>query len=259
MDILIPTLGRANRQTTLNNLPPKWQQKVQLVVQEKDYLENERQYRSYPASIRVLPSHITTIAETRQHLLYDEHHLHNKILMLDDDMVFSARRADEPTKFQPMLDSEFDLMFWEVSMLLGSYVHAGISHREGANRNTDQTVFCSRMMRALAYNREWVKDAGVSFGRVPVMEDFDVTLQLLRKGRKNAIANDWVHNQGGSDTSGGCSTFRTKEVQTTAAHKLAELHPGFVKVVEKTTKGSWGGGTRTDVTIYWKKAYESSK
>ena len=41
------------------------------------------------------------------------------------------------------------------------------------------------------------------------------------------------------------------------SNELAALHPDFVKVVEKYTKTSWGGGIRTDVRIAWKKAYES--
>ena len=41
------------------------------------------------------------------------------------------------------------------------------------------------------------------------------------------------------------------------AHELEVLHPDYVTVVDKTTKTSWGGGTRTDVRIAWKKAYES--
>jgi hypothetical protein len=32
------------------------------------------------------------------------------------------------------------------------------------------------------------------------------------------------------------------------------LHPNIVSVVEKTTKTAWGGGTRMDVIIQWKKA-----
>jgi hypothetical protein len=40
---------------------------------------------------------------------------------------------------------------------------------------------------------------------------------------------------------------------------LQLLHPAFVKVVEKATKTSWGGETRTDVQVSWKKAYASAK
>jgi hypothetical protein len=49
------------------------------------------------------------------------------------------------------------------------------------------------------------------------------------------------------------------EVQAAAAEALAAKYPGIVKAVEKETKGSWGGGVRKDVTVYWKKAYASSR
>ena len=113
------------------------------------------------------------------------------------------------------------------------------------------------MMRVLGYNKKYLEREQITFGRIPVMEDFDITLQLLRRGYPNMILNHWVHNQGGSDTTGGCSTFRTPELQEKAANMLKEFHPNFVKVVEKETKTSWGGKKRTDVTVYWKKAYKS--
>ena len=94
----------------------------------------------------------------------------------------------------------------------------------------------------------------ITFGRLEVMEDFDVALRLLRAGHDNVILNNWANNQAGSGKEGGCSHFRTPELHAACASKLASLHPGFVKVVQKTTKGAWGGGTRTDVNIAWKKA-----
>jgi hypothetical protein len=91
------------------------------------------------------------------------------------------------------------------------------------------------------------------------MEDFDVTLQLLRKGHRNAVLNQWAQDQGTSNAPGGCSTYRTPEVQAAGAYGLQKLHPDFVTVVDKETKQAWGGGVRKDVRIAWKKALESSR
>jgi hypothetical protein len=96
------------------------------------------------------------------------------------------------------------------------------------------------------------------FDRLKVMEDFDFTLTLLENGGRNAVTLDYVWNQTGSNQPGGCSDYRTAEVQAKAAKELAKLHPGVVKVVEKEVIGktSWGGmKTRTDVRIQWRKAY----
>ena len=81
-------------------------------------------------------------------------------------------------------------------------------------------------------------------------------LQSLTRGFSNVVLNDYCQNQGGSNTSGGCSTYRTPEVHADACYHLEELFPKFVTVVDKTTKAAWGGGTRKDVRVQWKKALE---
>lgn len=253
MDIVIPTYGRHLRQTTYNNLPFHWQEQTTLVVQ----LREMELYPNY--NLIVLPDEIRTIRETRHWLIHDCPQLRgDHIVMLDDDMVFAARRTDEPTKFREMDICDYDDMFTDLEKTLRTFAHVGISHREGANRNTDPYVEVSRQMRVLAYQKFALRAMNIS-GRTKVMEDFDVTLQLLRHGLPNRILNRWVHNQGGSNTAGGCSELRTDEVQHDSAHHLADLHKPFVKTVTKTTKTSWGGKERTDVTIYWKKAYKNGR
>jgi hypothetical protein len=86
-----------------------------------------------------------------------------------------------------------------------------------------------------------------------------MTLQLLRAGYPNAVITEFVHNQAGSNTEGGCSAYRDAKMMESSARKLAKLHPGFVKVVTKETKTSWGGGERVDVQIAWKKALASAE
>jgi hypothetical protein len=249
MDIVIVTYGRPHRQVTYDNLPRRWQERAITVVQQREMEHHTNK------NIIVLPEHIRNIRDTRHYLIHNcERLTENNIVMLDDDMVFAARREDEPNKFRNMVDEDYDRMFRELSNALLEFAHVGISHREGANRNTDEFVEISRQMRVLAYQKPVLRSLAVK-GRTAVMEDFDVTLQLLRHGLPNRLLNNWVHNQGGSNTDGGCSTFRTPVVQTEAAKMLAELHAPFVKVVEKETKTSWGGQKRTDVTVYWKKAY----
>jgi hypothetical protein len=130
----------------------------------------------------------------------------------------------------------------------------GFGAREGGNRISTPISHATRQMRVHGIDLRYFREANIRFDRVIVMEDFDVTLQVLRTGRANCVLNKWVTNQGGSNTAGGCSHYRTPEVQTESALKLAELHPGLVNVVRKRTKTSWGGEERTDVIIQWKKA-----
>lgn len=254
--IYIMTYGRVNRQITYDNLPKRWQDRCKFVVQDREL----REHTELGRQCLLLPPLITTIGPSRRYLIRYVERINNEsmVLMLDDDLVFSARREDEPTKFRPMVDQDYDDMFDSIKQELIRTAHVSVSHREGANRNTDEKVHNSRYMRVLGYRTDWLRHHKIDHCRLPVMEDFDVNLQLLRKGMPSVILNRWVHNQGGSDTSGGCSHFRTPEVQAEAAEGLARLHPQFVKVVEKQTKTSWGGATRKDVRIQWKAAYESS-
>jgi hypothetical protein len=97
---------------------------------------------------------------------------------------------------------------------------------------------------------------GIEIGRVKVMEDFDVNLQLLKKGRPSKISYYYAQGQGSSNAAGGCSEWRTMEVQSQGAERLKALHPDVVEVVEKETKTAWGGATRKDVKVQWKKAYK---
>ena len=161
---------------------------------------NERNQHQH-ANLLILPEEVQKIAAVRHWLVHRNDELGNKIVMMDDDMVFAARRTDDPTKFRHMEDEDYDTMFEALRDALGEYAHVGISHREGANRNTNKFVECSRQMRVLGYQRNILRAEAVT-GRTKVMEDFDVTLQLLRRGMPNRILNSWVHNQGGSDTRG---------------------------------------------------------
>ena len=253
MDIVIVTHGRPNRQVTYDNLPPGWRSAVRLVVQQSEYAFHTDK------NLIILPEHITNIRDTREYLIHECPSLgSDHLVMLDDDIVFAARRKDEPSKFREMEPEDYDEMFDKLKFLLNGYAHVGISHREGANRNTSEFVSVSRQMRVLGYQKPVLRALGIR-GRTEVMEDFDVTLQLLRHGMPNVLLNNWVHNQGGSNVSGGCSTYRTPDLQRESANHLADLHAPFVKVVKKSTKTSWGGEARTDVTVYWKKAHSNGR
>lgn len=141
---------------------------------------------------------------------------------------------------------------------MSQYAHVGLSARQGNNHESQPVAECRRMFNAYIYDLERVRAAGVTPGRLPVMEDFDLTLQLLRKGLPNAVIYRWCWNQPGSNAPGGCSQYRTAEMQASAAARLAELHPGLVRVVDKETANWQGMHKRKDVTIYWKKAYEQA-
>lgn len=244
MDIWILSSGRPLRQTTFDNLPKSLQERAKLVVPTSE----SKAYKKYP--------HIGIdrrgIGLSRQWCVENSV---GKMVMLDDDLVFAIRRKDNPTRFHNPAEKDIENLFSEIEMLLDNHAHVGVATREGGNYDTEDHKFNTRMLRVLAYDTQVLKKEDIRFDRLAIMEDFDVTLQLLRKGYQNVIINHMVQNQNGSNLAGGCSQYRTKELQEEAAQELARKHFPYVSVVKKQTKTAWGGGERTDVKIYWKKAY----
>lgn len=251
MEVYIHSAGRATEQPTYTALKQAGMDPI-LVVQKAE----AKTYRAaWPdAQVVVLPAKITTLSPTRQWLLEQAA---GKMVLMDDDLRFFVRRADDITKFQPATGKDIKAMFKDIEKSLKKFAHVGLCAREGGNRMTEDAQ-CTRMMRVLAYDAPRVRATGARFDRLPTKQDFDMTLQLLRAGLPNLVLHRYCHDQGGSQAAGGCSVYRTDEMMVSSAHGLAKLHPDFVTVVQKETKQAWGGGIRTDVRIAWKKAYDSA-
>lgn len=223
-------------------------------------------------SIWGIPNKIKGISATRKYIM--ENCKTRYLLMLDDDMKFFHRPDMTKPKLNMLHNGNIGphlLQYWYnlckgVPGHKGYYAdgcaHVGLSARQGNNHYSDPLEPNYRMMNAYMYDLKKVLLPNIHLGRVPVMEDFDLTLQLLRAGIPNVVMFDYCWNQIGSGFDGGCSSYRTAKVQEAAAKKLAKLHPGFVRVVQKEVKtpGWWQGmQTRYDVRVDWKKAYASSQ
>lgn len=255
LTIVIPSSGRADKQITYKQLPTKLRMLTKLAIPTREYDE----YKKADAPLWLIPNAVKGISETRKFIM--ENCVTRYVLMLDDDMTFAKRKSMATAELQSLACGAAGITVLVTQWLANCklYAHVGLSARQGNNRVNKPLVECGRMFNAYMYNLEEVRAARPILGRLPVMEDFDLTLQLLRYGKPNAIMYDYCWNQSGSNTSGGCSQYRTNKMQAEAAHKLAKLHPGFVRVVEKKSK-NWGPDmeVRTDVVVSWKKAYESS-
>jgi len=259
MRIFIPTLNRGpEMQFTIRELGPKLVKKygVTVVCPVKEV----KSFEGHPALLgaRVRGCSAKGIAATRQSILECSDDPH--ILMLDDDLSSWSWRDEaegldgEPSvRYRKATEAQRAAGLAEVVKLLRRYGHGSIGHRLFAN-NRAALDFNTRQLRALAYDRDLLKREGIKF-RVPVMEDFDVQLQLLKRGHECFQLNRLVQEQRGSNEEGGCSTYRTDDVQRKAAEQLAKLHPDCVTVVTKQQKGNgtmWG--TRTDVKVNWRRA-----
>lgn len=185
-----------------------------------------------------------------------------RIVMCDDDLLFSVRKSPLGPHLRDATEKDMEALLRWTDSMLKKYAHIGISARQGNNALVGTREKCLVFnKRAIHYLGYQVKPfLAMKHDRVRVMEDFDITLQLLRAGFQNALTYWWAQDQAGTGTEGGCSSYRTLEVHNAAAYKLAELHPEFVKIRDKENKtGPEAMRNRKEVTIYWQKAYASSQ
>lgn len=260
--IFITSAWRSGDIKSLRCLSPKLYDKITLVIQA-DQCEEYQKYKEQ-VQILVLPKHIKTLEPTREYVWkHCKEWGVSKFFLMDDDLNF-YRRVLGDYKHSRTTDPEAKIrMFNILYSMLEDYAHVGVSEKLGNNRFPENYRKVTRSVRLLGYNLKLIPFNKLKFGRLVCMSDYDMTLQLLRLGLKNCVLFEYSSEQGGSNTAGGCSKYRTPEVLADSARKLAKFHPGFVSLVEKSTKGAWfkgqvEGNKRLDVRIQWVKAFKSS-
>lgn len=214
--------------------------------------------------VQVLECPEKGISKTRQWIgLLCKKRRWDKFAMFDDDLNFAVRKdaSGNALRKQEVKDTR-EMIRW-IEDALSEYAHVGISPRDAAKTESVQTggkpltLLNKRTLRTLCYR---TKDfLSVEHGRVAVMEDFDVNLQLIRKGLWNIQTYWWTNDQRQTGSPGGCASYRSHEVQDQSARKLAEMHAPFVTLREKVNKAqvvkeAQAFQKRTEVTIYWEKA-----
>jgi hypothetical protein len=236
MEIIIPTRGRIDRQLTLQSLPGELRKQTTLVCPEAEAVPLACRW---DVQIVVQPDPNMTIAAKRAWIMREcLRNGYDKIIMLDDDLTFSTRRSEHDTALRSIRGEELIPEFQRIEDKLGpEYPHVGFGQRQGNNRVKPGWQSPARMTYSLGYYLPIVVRE-CELGRIETREDMDITLQLLRKGYPNAVWNTTVTDQRGYDAPGGCTDERTIESSNADADRLAELHPGYVRVVEKAYKAS---------------------
>jgi len=240
--IYIPTRGRVDRQITLRSLPVSLRGRTWLVAPRDEVLALKKLHKN----VLTQPDEVTTIAAKREWIV--KQHKGDKLIMLDDDMGFYARGPKGLIK-EYATDKVIEDLFQWVEDQLDDFAHVGISSRMGNNRVEEEVKRTSRMMHAIAFHVPTMKRV-VQFNRVAMREDFDYTLQLLKAGYDNIVKYDVCVAPGSYGAKGGCADERTVKKSDEEAEKLAALHPGLVKVVQK----DYLGVPRKEVVVQWKKA-----
>lgn len=284
--ILIPTRGRVRQQTTLRSLPPKLQKITTLVAPREEERELRALYGATGVEVVAQPPAIPHIAAKRAWMMKWARERYARVVMIDDDCYFFARCNREHREWHPekqywvplnghkLLSVEhatpraLEKAFQELNKWIGKLGHAGLSSRNGNHIVQGEVAFNTRMMHCIGYDTEVFAEHVQTKKRPIVREDFDYTLQLLRAGFSNAVIFHTCVSPGGYNAPGGCSDERTRELSNEQAHLLAKLHPGLVKVrngvvryrpKETEFKNSNEESERLEVTVQWRKAYESAQ
>jgi hypothetical protein len=255
LTVYIPTRGRTglDKQITVREFKKHQLSPPIIVCHDREVSRHQWD------NLQVMVCNLDGIGPTRQFII--ENCPTRGVVMFDDDLYFTMRETpDAPRPLVQIPTSELHPMLnWISDQLDAGYAHGGISARQGNQHIPYPWTDCIRVNNAHFFDRDIYLNEGIRFDRIPVMEDFDVTLQLLTKGYPNRVAYHYCWSQRGSGTKGGCSLYRTKELQAAAAQQLQAYWPEYVKIVTKTaiSGGELFAGDRTDVNIQWIKAWEN--
>lgn len=264
MLIYIPTRDRWHNQITWSVIPPALKKKTILVTDPDQKIPDDAAYSIEKAGSKIVmrTGKRKGIAATRQWILENTKEKH--IVMLDDDCRFSMRTPE--LRVLTSTPDQVMMMFAQLDAWLKvGFAHCGVTHRS-LNWNKEYSVKYvdnSRMMHVLAYNVPKVLKAKASFTKGVEedfgMDDFHMTLQLLKAGHANRVSVLHSIGTGASNAKGGASGWRTVQTINKSSKRLAELHAPYVKLREKKNWQGIDGEQQLDVTVQWRKAYEANK
>lgn len=259
MKIYIPSKARALNQKTWKGLTSKLRADTFIVVPPEDFGAYDHIY----GIEHVLKGPERGIAPTRQFIFnHAKENGFDKIVMLDDDLIFQRLREDG--KITNSSPDEVELAFAWLEAQLDEYAHAGFSVRFSDKGGGKENRVNGRMMHVLAYNLPKLP-LGTSFLKgiyepeTFSMDDFNMTLQLLTQGVANIVSSEWRTSPSAGNAKGGASTWRKLETQNASARNLQELFPHVVALREKKNWQGVEGGQMIDVTVQWRRSYGTAR
>lgn len=226
--IFIPSAGRAQDVRTLASLRGCWGS-TSVVVPEA---QGEAYRAELPPEVAVLTHNVDRIRATRQWIVnYALENGIRRIVMVDDDLRFRHRAADSNSHVR--VDDASGLVADLELVMDEGFVHVGVADEFMCQHRPRGYSVSQRYNQVLAYDLDRIvsRMGAVPEYRTEINEEHDVHLQLAEKGLPPAVLNDWTKSSRAYST-GGCSTWRTAEVEKQGHFDLAQLHPKLVRVVE---------------------------
>ncbi len=266
--IVINSSNRVDRMVVQEKFPDdiiKW-----VVAVPEDQFESYDEVPMFRDHVIPIPSDVAGFLPSQRQWVM-EHFTkegYKYIWLMDDDLTFFKRKTKkDKLVLRKSKEKHITDMFETMRKHLDEVPIVGISTRLGNNRITDDYDEINRVTRCYAINTEVFAEVGAVFNPFEpfVAEDFHMALCFLNAGHKTRILHTYAQEDIGSNADGGCSEYRTAEVQKKTSFWMAENHPE-VSVKGKYSKGAWGlqelkdgRNYRVDVIVGWKKAYKPKK
>lgn len=258
MILYIMSRGRAGKVNTLKWIPEEWLARTCIVVPKTEQLEYLK-YFGYPAPLVVgVPDYVTNYSQKVQWILDGCRNvagitdLNDKAVILDDDLVFSQRHGDKliSIKDRQHMYGNFE----EIERCLDRYALVGVHPRQMGQNTLEPMELNGRIICIQGINRRLI--GKVKVDQYPILADVVLNCTLLARGQPNAILTTFFQDHGPCQAPGGCSIYRTPEMQREAVDYLVRRFPGFIKGVERRPKAAkWMGEVRYDYTCQWKRLY----
>lgn len=258
MNYYIMSSGRANNQITWDHLPADIKGRTSIVCNPGEYQDYTAGGPHNRAHIIEPPEEINDYSKKMQWLIDLIKEDTGIGAIMDDDLWFDIRRDDAEKLRKPMTNDEILPMFEQVEALLQDTALVGIHPRQFGHNKELPYVENGKMVCFHAINtRLWP----AHFPRVdgfPILSDVRLVAGLLARGVPNKLITTFVVDWAPCMADGGCSDYRTHEMQKQGCEQLEEMFGPYLKVKKKTTKGDGFGGERYDFTCRWKDLYRNA-
>lgn len=248
MRIYVPSRDRASRMEIFRFLPADKHDVVVVVPHGQGDA-----YRQRCPQVWETPPDIQGISATRNLILREGAPVQ---LQVDDDLRLYARERLGMSELNRTLriatPADIVAMLSALDTALQTHAHASISPRMMNQALEDAPRSCGRYFRFCGFNTALMPNGPVQ-SPLAVGEDLELAIQLYKLGLSAVLFSVWAHDDSrGTNSTGGCSLYRTHELQAESIHEMVRLHAPFVKAVEKKVKMGGAFGHRIDPKIDWK-------